>query len=335
MSTVPAGITFPVGTTGIGSMPGNDPKATATLIFGEDLTLPFIAELPGRGPGADMVGRTLGVLVGLFADLQPSGWRIVPRPGIDLRRTSDFWGWDLDALQIAAEDYAGPLKLQFCGPWTLSAQVELSNGHAIQTDGGALRDVHASLAEGIAAQVREVKARCPGATIVVQLDEPSLPAVLAGTLPTASGYGRLAPIDEPVVVERSREFIERVGAPVMVHSCAAVPPIKLVHRAGAAGFAGDLALIGQSDFDAIGEALESDFALYLGVFDQSVASAQRIDAAAAQIRKLGTNIGLSEHTMRTQVGLSPSCGLAGFSHDNALVQLRAIKTVAKQVSESL
>lgn len=328
-------ITFPAGTTGVGSLPGTDPRASATLVFDEDLAVPFMVELPARGPGADMVGRTLGVLVGLFADLQPSAWRIVPRPGIDWRRTTDFWGWDLDALQLASEGYAGALKLQYCGPWTLTAQVELANGHVIQTDSGALRDVHASLAEGIANQVREVAARCPGAQIVVQLDEPSLPAVLTGTLPTASGYGRLAAIEEPIVVEHSREFIERLGVPVMMHSCAAAPPIALAQEAGAHAFSGDLALMGISDYDAIGEALEEDFALYLGVFGRSVANPDRIDAAAAQIRSLGTNIGLSTETMRTRLGVSPSCGLAGFSETDAIVQLRGVKAVAKQVGEGL
>ncbi|MEO9199226.1 MAG: methionine synthase, partial [Antricoccus sp.] len=221
-----------------------------------------------------------------------------------------------------------------CGPWTLSAQVELSNGHVIQTDVGALRDVHDSLAEGIANQVREVAARCPGAQVVVQLDEPSLPAVLAGTLPTASGYGRLAAIEESVVLEQTREFIERLGVPVMMHSCAAAPPIALAREAGAHAFSGDLALMDISDYDAIGAALEEDFALYLGVFGRSVANPSRIDAAAAQIRSLGTNIGLSSETMRTQLGISPSCGLAEFSETDAIVQLRGVKSVAKQLSES-
>ncbi|MEO6958348.1 MAG: methionine synthase, partial [Antricoccus sp.] len=108
--------TFPAGTTGIGSLPGTDPRAAAALVFGEDLAVPFLAELPARGPGAGMIGRTLGILVGLYVDLQPSAWRIVPRPGVDWRRITDFWGWDLDALQIASEGYTGALKLQYCGP---------------------------------------------------------------------------------------------------------------------------------------------------------------------------------------------------------------------------
>ena len=44
--------------TGVGSMPGTDPLETMRLVLGELPDLPFLAELPGRGPGADLTGRT-------------------------------------------------------------------------------------------------------------------------------------------------------------------------------------------------------------------------------------------------------------------------------------
>ena len=45
-------------------------------------------ETPGRGPGADIIGRAAGLLVDLPVDLQPSGWRFVDRPGRDASRTA-------------------------------------------------------------------------------------------------------------------------------------------------------------------------------------------------------------------------------------------------------
>ena len=70
----PAGL---VTATASGSWPGEDPVEAARVIRGElgDPHLPFLVELPQRGPGADAVGRSASLLVDLFVDLQPHGWR--------------------------------------------------------------------------------------------------------------------------------------------------------------------------------------------------------------------------------------------------------------------
>ena len=90
--------------TGIGSLPGTSPDEAARMIAGELPELPYLAELPDRGVGADMVGRTIGLLVDIFGEVVPSGWRVARRPGRDTRRANDFLEWDLDA---ATEHYAG------------------------------------------------------------------------------------------------------------------------------------------------------------------------------------------------------------------------------------
>ncbi len=76
--------------TGIGSLPGTDPAEALRTVLGELPDLPHLPELPARGPGADMIGRTAALLVDLFVDLTPAGWRLVPRPGIDLRRAHEL-----------------------------------------------------------------------------------------------------------------------------------------------------------------------------------------------------------------------------------------------------
>src|SRR4051794_14626398 len=67
------------GATGIGSLPGVPPDEAAATIAGEVPELPYIAELPDRGVGADMVGRAIGLLVDIFGEVVPSGWRITRR----------------------------------------------------------------------------------------------------------------------------------------------------------------------------------------------------------------------------------------------------------------
>ena len=80
-----------------------------------------------------------------------------------------------------------------CGPWTLAATIELTRSqNPALADRGAVADLTQSLAEGVAAHVAEVRKRVPGATVLLQLDEPALPAALAGRVPTASGLNMVA-----------------------------------------------------------------------------------------------------------------------------------------------
>ena len=72
--------------TGIGSLPGTEPVEALRLVLGELPDLAHLPELPARGPGADLIGRTAALLVDLAVDLTPAGWRLVPRSGIDQRR---------------------------------------------------------------------------------------------------------------------------------------------------------------------------------------------------------------------------------------------------------
>src|SRR5262245_31527073 len=176
----------PGAATGIGSMPGTDIVEAVKLVFGE-LSLPYLPELPGRGPGADMVGRSAGLLTELPVELYAARWRVATRRGLDLRRKRDLLERDLDALTEAADGYSGPLKIQSAGPWTLAANIELPIGGWLLHDHGAVRDLADSLTEGLRGHVADVARRVPGATVLLQIDEPSLPAVLAGRVPTESG----------------------------------------------------------------------------------------------------------------------------------------------------
>src|SRR5690349_12471685 len=69
--------------TGVGSLPGSSPAEAAAMVAGELPALPHIVELPDRGVGADMVGRAVGMLVDIYGEVVPSGWRVSRRPGRD------------------------------------------------------------------------------------------------------------------------------------------------------------------------------------------------------------------------------------------------------------
>src|SRR5688572_8973186 len=146
--TVP--VTFPEGTaTAVGSMPGTDPVEAAAVVVGELPGLPNLPELPKRGLGADLIGRTAALLVDLAVEVVPSGYRVAARPGGDHRTAVDHLRRDLDAFEEAAEPAKPKLvKVQLAGPWTLTSEIELPRGHRVLTDQGALRDFCESLAEG-------------------------------------------------------------------------------------------------------------------------------------------------------------------------------------------
>src|SRR5947209_18169711 len=101
-------------------MPGTDIDAALALVFDELPDFPHLPELPARGPGADLIGRAAATaLVDLHVDLQPSGWRLVGRGGIDERRARELLERDLDALVPVAPGHDGPLTAQLPGPGTL------------------------------------------------------------------------------------------------------------------------------------------------------------------------------------------------------------------------
>ncbi len=67
--------------TGVGSLPGIDIAEAQRTVLGELPDLPHLAELPARGPGADMIGRTAALLVELPVELYAARWRVASRPG--------------------------------------------------------------------------------------------------------------------------------------------------------------------------------------------------------------------------------------------------------------
>ena len=133
------------------------------------------------------------------------------------------------------------MKVQAAGPWTLAASIELHTGHKALTDRGAVREIAASLAEGLRTHVAEVGA-ISGATVLLQLDEPSLPAVLTGRVPTPSGYGTVRAVSGAAAADVLRALITAVGVPVALHCCADRPPLDVLGAVGAVAIGVDATL---------------------------------------------------------------------------------------------
>ncbi|WP_199560621.1 methionine synthase [Nocardiopsis sp. L17-MgMaSL7] len=342
--------------TGVGSWPGEDPDEAMRTIVGELPDLPHLPELPARGVGADMIGRAAGLLVDLPVEVQPTGWRVVDTPGRDLARAGSFLSYDLDALTEHLHAYEGPLKVQVAGPWTLAAAIELRNGQRVVSDPGAHRDLAESHLEGVLAHVADVRRRVPGARVVVQVDEPTLPAVLTGSLPTASGLSVLPAVDRVRVEAVLRTLfaaIDNAGAVPAAHCCAAGVPVDLLRRSGARALSVNARLLGRAHDEMVGDAVESGVGLLLGVVpstDQpephpSGASGTAADAATAAarrspgmsdpativdpVRELWNRLGFSPDLLSRVVVTTPTCGLAGASPRHARAALEAARGGAR------
>ncbi len=297
---------------GVGSMPGEDYRETVKVVLGET-DLPFLPELPGRGAHADMTGRALAVMVELGADLQPAGWRLTDAPGVDHRRARSLLAQDLDAVEEQLDGFTGTFKVQVAGPWTLAATVEKPRGDRLLSDRGARRELAQALAEGVRGHVADVRRRLPGADVVVQVDEPALPAVLAGGVPTASGFHRHRSVDPPTASEALGWVLAAVtdaGAVPVVHCCAADVPVSLLTGAGAAGVSVDLAVLSVGAYDSVAEVLERGGPVHLGVVPTQRADTTERELTDRVLRFLDM-LGFDPDSAGESLVVTPACGLAG------------------------
>ncbi|MEU8182158.1 methionine synthase [Micromonospora sp. NPDC049044] len=320
--------------TGIGSLPGTDIGEAQRVILGELPDLPHLAELPARGPGADLIGRSAGLLVDLPVEVYAGRWRVAPRPGRDLRRAADLMERDLDQLAEQAEEYAGPIKVQAAGPLTLAASVELPIGGRLLRDPGAVRDLTGSLAEGLRAHLAAVTRRLPRASVLLQLDEPSLPTVLAGRVPTESGLGAYRAVDAVDAAALLRTVVDAVGVPTLVHCCAPDVPLELIRSAGAVAVALDLDLV--TKLDPLGEALDAGLGLLAGAAPTRPPAAGGGPTSAQiadRVRQVWDRLGFPRRQLAEQVVITPACGLAGATPEYARAVLAACRDAGRRLAE--
>ncbi|GIF71336.1 methionine synthase [Asanoa siamensis] len=312
-------------------MPGTDIAEAQRIVLGELPDLPHLAELPDRGPGADIVGRTAAFLVDLPVELYTGRWRVAARPGRDLRRALDLLERDLDQLTEQGDGYTGVVKVQAAGPYTLVSNVDLAAGGRLLRDPGAVRDLTASLAEGLRGHVDDVRRRLPGATVLLQVDEPSLPTVLAGRVPTESGLSAYRPVETSVATDALRSLVDRVGAPVVFHCCAADVPVSLLVAAGASALSLDLSLV--TALDPLGEAIDAGVGLLAGVAPTSGARAPDHKDLVDRVRAVWGQLGFGRDLLGRQVVVTPTCGLAGASVSYARDVLAACRDAGHRLVE--
>jgi methionine synthase II (cobalamin-independent) len=324
--------------TGIGSWPGTSAREAAEIVVGELHRLPHLAELPARGIGADLIGRAGALLVDITIDTVPRGYRIAAGRSAVTRRAVSLLAEDVDALEEAWEK-AGlrgaerTVKVQAPGPITLAAHLELSNGHRAITDAGAVRDLTRSLAEGVAAHREEVARRldCP---VVVQFDEPSLPAALHGRLTGVTSLSPVHPVDESVAAALFDECVAVVGGDVAMHSCASDLPWPLLQRSTFSAVSFDVSTLTAESLDGVGEFVESGRTALLGVVP---VVAPEIPPSAEEVARsvvsVTDRLGFPRNVLPAQIGVTPTCGLADATARWARTAIELTQKAAEAIAD--
>lgn len=318
----------------MGPWPGHDPVEATRIIRGElgSPHLPHLAELPARGVGSDPIGRTASLLVEMAVDVQPHGWRIVDRPGRDFLRAKSALATDINVLAdvAGAEENPTPqFKIQLRGPLSLAAGLHLHNGERALIDYGARRDIAASLAAGVAEYLARVAGAVPGAQLVVQLDEPDIASVLAGTIATSSGFRTLRSVPGQEVTEHWHLVIDALRAAGAAEITISVPeieaPFDRILAAGADGIAVPLKALTSRQWEQLAEAVENGKRLWAGALavDQPAdlrADRTKAQAVAETVWRPWRQLGLPAAALGG-LRLTPAGGLEGFTPSDATAVL--------------
>ncbi|WP_328858393.1 vitamin-B12 independent methionine synthase [Williamsia herbipolensis] len=326
--------------TGVGSMPGRDPRSAAEVVAGE-VELVALPELPDRGIGSDIIGRCAALLVGIPMDTSASGYRLANGTSMMARRARDMLAADLDAFEEIWETRGLKgdrpwVKVQVCGPFTLAASVEMANGHKALHDRGAWTDLVGSIAEGAANHAAELRRRL-GADVIVQIDEPLIDRVIEGSITPLSRLDVIDPVPAATVAEHLDTLVDVVGGPVILHHCGRRFPWQVAAQTRLWGVSLDIDSIGvrrgsTADLDGFGELIDRGTVVALGAVPSTRPTPERhVEHVVDAVTALVDTIGISHDVFTEQMIITPTCGLAGADTDWA----RAALTMATAVAEAL
>ncbi|MCS4534846.1 hypothetical protein [Corynebacterium sp. HS2168-gen11] len=200
-----------------GSLPGQDLVAAADVIASETGNLRTIAHLPARGLLDDAYAASLRMIPDLAVEQGPRSWRISTRPQLISRRMWDVYERDLDVY----EQLWGSSNLSVCismhGPWSIATALELQSGHRAVTDNGARNDIFEIIAGSMREHCQYLRKRF-GGEVVLDLYEPALAHLIAGTVQGTSQFDTIAAIPVQNIGEKLHTLIREIDTATVVLS---------------------------------------------------------------------------------------------------------------------
>lgn len=326
--------------------------------------VPGLLTLPGRGPAAWPVARSLAIAESMPASLEPHGWRLASRPGTEQRRARRLVEGDVEAFALALAGEPGPVQVPVLGPFSLAAATWLPVGERVIVDDVARGDLIASLALGVnrlletLQAARDLPMLLPSSTtptptttpssssssaglapakparVQVLLNEPWLAQILAGTLPSFSGRSTLPALADEVVTQGLGELVAAWRPhDVVIQVQAEERALEVAGKAGPAGLRLDAAVLGPRAWDRLAPLVEAGVRLQWASVPRAGNRRARIDpaAVAASIQRPLRAIGL--RPAHLELALGP--GLSELSPLAAQASLVGLARSAVALGEAL
>jgi len=331
---------LPAVATGVGSMPGVEPREAMNIVSGELTDFVPLVELPERGPGADSIGRTAAMLTGIDrafeVETTPSGWRLGHGDHAIVRRAHAYLSADIDALEEFCGARSGPVKVSLVGPWSMAAAVLDPAGEALLRDPGAVTDVAVALGHAAVELITRVRRATGDAPIVVQIDEDAVPTVLAGRVRTSSGRLTHRSVESSTVQAHLRTVVDSIhatGARAAIRCFAPAAPVDLLRGTQADALAIALNRV-EPEQDALPRAWEAGIGLLLGCVPvRSDIADQGDTAVSARLRSFMSRHGFV--SVPDNIAITPEEGLAGVDTATARAAIAACNRVGAVVREDM
>ncbi len=201
---------------------------------------------------------------------------------------------------------------------------------------GAPRALGQALSEAVVGHVDDVRRRTGSTRVVVQVDEPALPAVLAGSIPTASGFSRHRSVAAPEAAAGLGELVDAIAgadADPVLHCCAAGIPWSVLSQTRIRGLSFDLSTVEVAEYDVIASWVEEGCELWPGVVPTQETNPTPTGAALTRrLLSWWSNLGYTDLEHLPSMTVTPACGLAGASPQWARTALELSAQVARNLS---
>ncbi|ANE08084.1 hypothetical protein [Corynebacterium glutamicum] len=325
-----------MGAYGLGELPGKSAAEAADIIQGETGDLLHIPQLPARGLGADLIGRTVGLLDMINVDRGARSWVMSTRPNRLTHLTGDFLDMDLDACEETWGTGVDKLKIQVAGPWTLGARIELANGHRVLSDRGAMRDLTQALIVGIDAHARKVAGRFR-AEVQVQIDEPELKSLIDGSLPGTSTFDIIPAVNVADASERLQQVFSSIEGPTYLNLTGQIPTWDVARGAGADTVQISMDQVrGNEHLDGFGETITSGIRLGLGITtgkDVVDELLERPRQKAVEVARFFDRLGVGRNYLVDAVDIHPGEDLVQGTITEAAQAYRMARVMSEMLSK--